>query len=66
MFRSLLQFTRNRVEIIVTLQAVLELLKRHQVLAEQSLLFGEIVIRPIEGVEITTNGVAVSENENET
>jgi len=65
MFRALLQFTRNRVEIIVTLQAVLELLKCHQVLAEQSMLFGEIVIRPIEGVEITTTGIAISENQAE-
>ncbi len=64
-FGSLLRFTRNRVEIIVTLQALLELLKRHQVQAEQSLLFGEIVIRPVEGAEISANGNGVSENDAE-
>ena len=65
MFRSLLRYAEHRVEIIVTLQAVLELLKRHQVLAEQSVLFGEIVIRPIEGVEITAAGISANESQAE-
>jgi segregation and condensation protein A len=57
-FSSLLRQTRNRMEVIVTLQAVLELLKRHQVQAEQGNLFGEILLRPVEGVAIATNGSA--------
>jgi segregation and condensation protein A len=56
LFRALLQNARSRVEIVVTLLAVLELVKRRQVVAEQNALFGEIVIRPMEGVEITTGG----------
>jgi segregation and condensation protein A len=64
-FSSLLRYMHNRVETIVTLQAVLELLKRHQVQAEQSRLFGEIVIQPIEGVEISTVGIGANENQSE-
>ncbi|PKO21689.1 MAG: chromosome segregation protein ScpA [Chloroflexi bacterium HGW-Chloroflexi-1] len=55
-FRSLLQRARHRLEIIVTLLAVLELIKRRQVNAAQDALFGEIAILPIEGVEITFDG----------
>ena len=55
-FRELLQRSQGRVEIIVTLLAVLELLKRRQVVVEQSILFGEIVIRPVQEIVITTNG----------
>ncbi len=44
-FRRLLTNSRNRVEVIVTLLAVLELLKRRVVRVEQSGLFGDIVIR---------------------
>jgi segregation and condensation protein A len=43
-FQGLLQQSRNRVEIIVTLLAVLELIKRRVVRVEQSGLFGDIVI----------------------
>ena len=56
LFRSLLQHRNQRVEISVTLLAVLELIKRRQLTAEQSVLFGEIVIRPVEGIAITVNG----------
>ena len=55
-FRSLLQGARHRLEIIVTLLAVLELIKRGQLVATQDGLFGEIVIQPMAGVEITING----------
>jgi len=44
-FQRLLTRSRNRVEIIVTLLAVLELLKRRVVRVEQSDLFADIVIR---------------------
>jgi segregation and condensation protein A len=51
-FRALLGQVRNRVEAIVTLLAVLELLKRRQIVVEQNVLFGDIVITPAAGVEI--------------
>lgn len=44
-FQQLLNGSRNRIEVIVTLLAVLELIKRRVVKVEQSDLFGEIVIR---------------------
>jgi segregation and condensation protein A len=44
MFRELLHQHYNRVEIIVTLLAVLELVKRHVIQVEQERLFGEIAI----------------------
>ncbi len=45
-FHSLLQNARQRVEIIVTLLAVLELIKRGEICAIQETIFGEIVISP--------------------
>ncbi len=44
-FRSLLSRAATRVEIIVTLLAVLELIKQDRVAVRQSALFGEIVIQ---------------------
>lgn len=55
-FRALLGEVRHRLEIIVTLLAVLELIKRRQVNVCQDAAFGEIVIEPVAGVEITENG----------
>lgn len=52
-FRALLQQARHRLEIIVTLLAVLELIKRRQVNVSQDGIFGEIIISRVEGVEIT-------------
>jgi segregation and condensation protein A len=52
-FRALVQHARHRMEIAVTLLAVLELIKRRQVTVVQSGLFGEIEIAPVAGVEIT-------------
>jgi segregation and condensation protein A len=46
-FRSLLSEAASRVEIIMTLLAVLELLKRHRIRVEQEGLFGEIWISPL-------------------
>jgi segregation and condensation protein A len=51
-FRALLQNARDRLEIIVTLLAVLELIKRRQITVEQSGMFGEITIAPVAGVEV--------------
>ena len=47
-FTSLLEAAYSRQEIIVTLLAVLELIKREQVQARQERLFGEIVIMSLE------------------
>jgi len=47
-FLGLLRQAHSRVEIVVTFLAVLELIKRRQVLARQDQLFGEIVIIPSE------------------
>lgn len=45
-FQNLL-IRRNRVEVVVTFLALLELIKRHVIEAEQSKLFGEIEFSPI-------------------
>jgi segregation and condensation protein A len=52
-FGSLVAGATHRLEIIVTLLAVLELIKRRQVTVLQSGLFGEIEVVPVPGVEIT-------------
>ncbi|MCX7671011.1 MAG: segregation/condensation protein A, partial [Anaerolineae bacterium] len=46
-FSALLQSAQQRVEIIVTLLAVLELIKRCEIAAVQEAPFGEIVIMPL-------------------
>lgn len=45
-FASILQDSTSRMEVIITLLAVLELIRHHQVVVEQRLLFGEIAIIP--------------------
>jgi segregation and condensation protein A len=63
-FRDLLERATNRAEVVVTLWAVLELIKREKVTVEQSELFGEIVIRLVPGTDLasfesaSTNGAA--------
>ncbi len=52
-FRALVQGAQYRMEIAVTLLAVLELIKRRQVTAMQRGLFGEIEIVPVPGTEIS-------------
>jgi segregation and condensation protein A len=52
-FQSLLQRAHHRVEIIVTLLAVLELIKRRQIEVTQAQPFGEIVISAVPGSVIT-------------
>ena len=42
---SLLEAAQSRLEVVVTFMAVLELLRRHAILAVQDTAFGEIVIR---------------------
>jgi len=46
-FRKLLGGGMPRIEIIVTFLAMLELVKRHIVSAEQSVLFGDIALAPL-------------------
>jgi segregation and condensation protein A len=45
-FRRLLERARSRMEIVVTFLAVLELLKRRQVIIRQASMFGDIEIEP--------------------
>ena len=52
-FQSLLLRAHHRVEIIVTLLAVLELIKRRQIEVTQDQPFGDIMITPVPGSEIT-------------
>ncbi len=61
-FRSLLQAANNRLEIIVTLLAVLELLKRRRVTVEQSAMFGEILIVHVPGAPEEENGEGASDD----
>ena len=51
-FHELLHQARHRLEIIVTLLAILELLKRRQISVSQDALFGEIIISPVAGAPI--------------
>ena len=51
--RLRLSQARYRVEIIVTLLAVLELIKRQKIQVKQEQMFGEILIEPVAGAEIT-------------
>jgi segregation and condensation protein A len=50
-FRSLVQGARYRYEIVVTLLAVLELIKRRQITASQGAMFGEIEIAAVPNAE---------------
>lgn len=47
-FHSLLQYAQNRMEIVVSFLAILELVKQHQIRVEQQTTFGEIEIVPSE------------------
>ena len=46
-FSALLSHSRSRIEIVVTFLAVLELIKRQEIAAEQNETFGEIVLRSV-------------------
>jgi segregation and condensation protein A len=52
-FQSLLLRAHHRMEVIVTLLAVLELIKRRQIEVTQDQPFGDIMITPVPGSEIT-------------
>jgi segregation and condensation protein A len=52
-FQSLLLRAHHRMEIIVTLLAVLELIKRRQIEVTQDQPFGDIMIAPVPGAEIS-------------
>jgi segregation and condensation protein A len=62
-FRSLLSGARHRLEIIVTLLAVLELIKRQAISVSQDVAFGEITIEGVAGALLTTetNGDSVED-----
>jgi segregation and condensation protein A len=53
-FRSLLSTARHRLEVIVTLLAVLELIKRQAIVVNQDVAFGEIVIEGVPGAGLTS------------
>jgi segregation and condensation protein A len=58
-FRQLLEQVTSRVDIVVSLLAVLELIKRRQVVVEQSEPFGDIMIRPAPGVDLAAAAAAM-------
>jgi segregation and condensation protein A len=60
-FHSLVQGAIHRLEVIVTLLAILELIKRKQITVAQSTMFGEIEIAAAPGAEITAD---ISEDSN--
>jgi len=47
-FRAMLGGTKTRIELVVTFLAMLELIKRHMIHANQEKLFGEIELEPAE------------------
>ncbi len=51
-FRALLRPAATRVEVVVTFLALLELIKRHIVAADQSTLFADILVEPLEDLNI--------------
>jgi segregation and condensation protein A len=61
-FKRMLRRARDRVEIIVTFLAVLELLRRHKVEVVQEQMFGDILIVPIENPALP-EGAAIPDEE---
>jgi segregation and condensation protein A len=51
-FRSFIQSTRSRLEIVVTFLALLELIKRNHILVHQQTQFGEIEIEPTGSLDV--------------
>ena len=68
-FRSLLEDAGSRVEVVVTLLAVLELLKRRRIAVQQESLFGEIYVEaaatPPDGPELIEDQQEEQEQEEE-
>jgi segregation and condensation protein A len=59
-FKRMLRRARNRVEIIVTFLAVLELLRRRKVEVVQELIFGDILITPL-APELQSEGASMDD-----
>lgn len=57
-FRKLLSASPTRLEAVVTLQAVLELMKQQLVTAQQSEMFGDILVEEISAFDPTAQGEA--------
>ncbi len=64
-FKRMLRRARDRVEIIVTFLAVLELLRRHKVDVVQEQIFGDILILPLENPAQAESTVIPDEEESE-
>ena len=64
-FRTLLKPNTNRVEIVVTFLAMLELVKRHIVSANQSTLFADIQLEPIEDLNGNLDSLPIDFDEGE-
>ena len=64
-FRSLVQGATHRLEVVVTLLAILELIKRDQISVRQGAMFGEIEIKALDGAPAAANFSEDSED-NET
>ena len=62
-FKRMLRRARDRVEIIVTFLAVLELLRRHKVEVVQEQMFGDILIVPIENAAVPEGMIIPDEEE---
>ncbi len=58
-FRSMLSPGTSRVEIVVTFLALLELIKRHIVTAEQNTLFADIHVEPLTDLAIETETIPI-------
>jgi segregation and condensation protein A len=54
-FRSLVHGATHRLEVIVTLLAILELIKRDQISVSQGAMFGEIEIRALDGAQVAAD-----------
>ncbi len=53
-FRSLVQGATHRLEVVVTLLAILELIKRDQITVAQGAMFGEIEIHALDAAQVAT------------
>ncbi len=62
-FKRMLRRARDRVEIIVTFLAVLELLRRHKVEVVQEQMFGDIMILPLENPALPEGGAIPDDEE---
>jgi segregation and condensation protein A len=61
-FRKLLGTQPTRLEAVVTLQAILELVKQQTVTAQQTEMFGDIVVEQVQSVQVTGAGETRAQN----